>query len=265
MNNNKQINRVVTPIKLDLNGNKIEEEKVVVKENKTKKKLSINTIMIIFLGLIMVLLIVFLTMVVIPEFIKSSNPNNYYNDATTSNSARYLVQEAKLSSETYLESGSYKAGEYNIVVINNGVNNSLVINNKTVLNASNILSKVGLVHNLLAVATNDNNLFILNIYDNEGNIVKTIDSVTDKELNIESVIFQGEGIVLTASRLKDNKILYLGEELDPCNDSILTDKAITNKTIIVANYELKYKGNLEFDELRLLSKVSVGELKSNVC
>lgn len=260
-NNNKQINRVATPIKLDKSGNvideKVEEVVIVTKTpeiNSKKNKISLTTVLTVILFLILIVLIFILVRVVIPDYIKSTKVTTKYNDKKDIYKSNYLIKV-------------YHVGEYNYLLDTNEIINSnykiiyqngnLLINDKLAFTSSNISSEIGLIDNLIVLINNDKKELL--VYDKDAKLIHKIDKIKEDDLSITSIEYDYDKFIITTS--KKNKLT----NINVCKEDELYKNSISIKDSVEEKYILTYEGNNNFNEPKLNEKLSIQDYIDDIC
>ena len=266
----KQINRIATPIRVDENGQRIEEPKVdqpvenTVKIKKTevkKKKLKKETILEALIIVVVIGIILSSAYLLIPKTTKKDDTLE-----------EYFFENINLNESLYLEEGfDYQVGSFTLKTLNS----SVFVNNTIVGTHSKVSSNVALIDDLLlfVASSNEERSTVLYAIDTSGNKVLEMYHVGDiNGMVIESVVFNRISIVIVAKNVIGDSIILNNtiNNMNPvsiCNEDKLFENSIEINKPVIVHYSYTYKGKHEFSEGLNIYEVSLDKYKkdNNYC
>lgn len=279
----KQINRIATPIKVNQEGEKIEEvrtpEVQPKKQLKQKTTITFNTEAIVkTLIVIFVIGIIGLSAyLLIPESIKGNKIP--YNDITTITTYPsldfYSLTSTKVSDSPYImEDIEYQIGNFTL----RKSNNIIYINNLKVAEGENVSSTLGTVDDLLMFTASSgvrtNTLYIV---DKNTNIIKEYYHIGDIngmviENESDAVNYNSESILIKASNVINDTIVPNNtkgniKQVSLCDENALFESSIEINKPVVVYYSIMYKGNHEFSDPLSVYEETMEEYKNkhNYC
>lgn len=279
----KQINRIATPIRVDENGQRIEEPKVdqpvenTVKIKKTevkKKKLKKETILEALIIVVVIGIILSSAYLLIPN--TSTKSNLKYNDISTTKKddtlEEYFFESINLNERLYLEEGfDYQVGPFTLKTLNS----SVFVNNTIVGTHSKVSSNVALIDDLLlfVASSDEERSTVLYAIDTSGNKVLEMYHVGDiNGMVIESVVFNRISIVIVAKNVIGDSIIPNNtiNNMNPvsiCSEDKLFENSIEINKPVIVHYSYTYKGKHEFSEGLNIYEVSLDKYKkdNNYC
>lgn len=300
-NNNKQINRIATPIKLDKNGERIEsndnpviltteDKKEIIKTRKIKEKNKkieehdpTTAVFVVVLLIILAILAAFICLYIVPRYIDSKNLNLQYNDKpnySTTTKKVYPLTKYTLVDSVYINTAStYKVGNYDIEMEYNGSNFNVIINGVLLTRSDYVLPNVAIVDNLLLIATQDKSIRSTHLYavDEAGVLINEWYQIGKNDGMLllpdsSSIIFNSVNFVLLGSRVNGNKIMLhstdtLDDGINLCGSDTLLNNGITEAFTAIATYNIEYIGNKQFSEPKLMFSTSISDYKTanNIC
>lgn len=286
MNNNnnhviKQINRVATPIKVDQNGNRIEEP--VTQPNNTfenVKMSDVNTVntqtkehdpsTMIF---ITVMLLIFACATAYICYILLVREDEYQTSKYGYNDTKVIsdrVGSVKVN-KVILNNGVNIIGEYensvnNFFNINKNSNNDITVNDKYICTNEILFSKFIVVGDNLVFGVKDiaERTTMIYIVDEEGNIVNKYYNLDDENgmvLGDTSNTFDvvSNEVVLYFSRVSGTKVF---NSIEYGSTEYLNICDVDNTFNASLNLELIYQGNNKFKENKT-DIITVGTYKGN--
>ena len=242
-NNYNQINRVVTPIKVNEVGN-IVSNKSDIEINVKKKKNSSNILFILLLSIILIIILYILTNYIIPSYNESVNNEVHYNDNNNvvDNINYEEIKSFTLNDGNIINSdGVLNVNNDFLINISNGI---LYINNNEISKISALYPNVGIVKdNLIFGIKKDNDLSItlLGINKNGDKVLEfnniegyyLMDDITAIQFNLYSVN------ILTTNVFKDS--LYLNNNYyNICNE--LPDR-VDDSFVVLRRLSITYSDN----------------------
>ena len=274
----KQINRIATPIKIDEQGNKIEETKEVVQVAKesarNKKEINPN---LVFKILIVILLIGIIFSFLYLLKLDNNNSNLKYNDITTTKAIEELsgFSGLNLSESEYLANGKeYKVGNLFTISINNS---NILINGKSVVTGENVLSNIGLVDDLILFTTENGNIRSKTLYafDKDGKKYLELYHIENGMVissEKDSIKYSPTGVIIKASNVINDNI-YLDNNINQknpisiCNDELLLNYSVLPNTNVISYYTFDYLEDHKFSEINSYYNVTLNDyrLNNNYC
>lgn len=279
----KQINRIATPIKLDENGNAIENLDEKKKNIKKKKKDSTNvTFIIVVLLIILAIICAILFYLIIPLVNQESN-TFHYNDSTTefTTSTFYNISDTYINDLGYVNTeGTYNINEdFIISLVNSNGGFNILVNDSYVATADYLLSKVGFVDDLIIIITQDSNARTTRLIaiTKDGEEVYELYNISDVQglvLNSDnsSIIFNSASIVINTTRVLSSSLI-LDETfgsvsgINICSEEELSNNSLSGNSVALANYSIEYLGNHEFSKPKSIYNITIDDYinTNNLC
>lgn len=299
----KQINRVVAPIQVDSNGNKIEAQEVVqpkivntsirevVNPNGTpslppekpkKEHDQTNTVFAVVLLIILACVCGFVFYIILPRNEEKENRLRYNDGTTTKYVASEDVTNYSFKSTRINEGAKVTTtntfvidNDFQIATVANGSTMSVSINGKQVATVKAIIPTIGRVDDLIIMLFNDGNARQNRVvaYDKNGNSVLDIRNIEGVDGmiplgDVSSFIVNTNSFVVIASRAVGNNLVLsntYGElsGTSVCDSDNLTSTGISDEYMVVGTFAIEYKGNHEFSNPTNITSVNLGEYKSS--
>lgn len=297
----KQINRVVAPIQVDQNGQKIENQEVVQPkivntsirevvnpngaptlppEKPKKEHDQTNTVFAVVLLIILACVCGFICYIILPRNLEKENRLRY-NDGTTTkyadvdNKEDYSFKSIRINEGAKVTTtGVYVVdNDFRIETVGTGSTISVSVNGKQVATVKALIPTVGRVDDLLIMLFNDGNARQNRVvaYDKTGNNVldlRNIDGVDGMLLlgDISSLIINSNSLVILASRTVGNNLIMSNNygELagtSVCDADNLTRQGISDDYMVVGSFAIEYKGNHEFSSPKNITSVNLESYK----
>lgn len=286
-NRPKQINRVATPIRVDSNGNKIEEVKQV--ENIVKPVIeeeehdSTTAVFVVVLLIILACLVAFIFMYIVPRYLDAKGKRYEYNDATTTTSVyiNNIFEQYTLSNDVYISSNnSYNVGNIiNLSLSNNGEDFDILVNNKKITNADYLLPKVAIVDELIVFAVQNKEIRTTKLFiaDKDGKVVYELYNINNNDgmvllPDVSSIIFNNVSVVVMASRVNGNNLILdnkygIKDGINICSSEALLKHKIGDNFAAVATYSFEYLGDKKFSDPVIIHSTNINEYinSNNIC
>ena len=299
--NNKPINRIATPIKLDKNGERIDsvdnpviltaeekqekiKEKVIKEKNKKIEEHDPTTaIFIVILLIIFAILAAFICLYVVPRYLDSQNYHVEYNDkdkVIVSTKKVYPFTKYTLLDTVYVDTANtFDINDFKIELEYNGTNFNVIINGTMLIKADYVLPNVAIVDDLLLIATQNEALRTTRLFavDINGVVMQEWHQIGDTEGMVllpdsSSIVFNSVNIVLLGSRVTGKNLILdkkLGntEGLDLCNADVMGQYGIDDSFKVMGTYSIEYLGGHKFSDPKLLHSTSISDYKTvnNLC
>lgn len=299
----KQINRVVTPIQLDQNGNRIEVSPTGVSETvntsirqdgnpngisnlpleKTKKEHDpTNTVFVIILLIILACVCAFTFYVIVPRYLAKEN-RLQYNDGTTTKYATidisntYKFKSARINEGVkVITTGTFPVdNDFQIETIASESGLNLSINGHQVTTTKSIGPTIGRIDDLIIMLLNDGNARQNRVvaYDKLGNNIleiKNIEGVGGMLPlgDVSSLVINSNSFVILASRALGNTLILsntYGEVTGTsvCDKDALTNLGVTDEYMVVGVFAIQYKRHHEFSSPQNITHINLREYKTS--
>lgn len=298
----KQINRVVAPIQVDANGQKIEQPKeeqpkivntsireVVnpngspkVEEVKPKKEHDqTNTVFVVVLLIILACVCGFTCYIIIPRYIEKRDRLRY-NDATTTqyvdvDTETYSFKSVRINEGVKVTTtGSFTVdSNFQITTVANGSVLSLSVNGKQVTTTKSLVPTIGLVDDLIIMLLNDGNTRQnrVVIYDKSGTSVLEINNIEGVEGMLplgdsSSIVINTNSLVILASRMVGTTLVMnstYGEitGTNICEEDELSSINVGDDYMVLGSFAIEYLGNHEFSNPVNITSVNLRDYKSS--
>lgn len=298
----KQINRVVAPIQVDQNGQRIEtpvtQPKIVntsirevvnpnggpklPPEKPKKEHDQTNTVFVVVLLIILACVCGFVFYIIVPRYLEKENRLRY-NDGTTKkyadvdNNKNYAFKSIRINEGVKVTTtGTFAVdNDFQIATVANGSTMSVSINGKQVATVKAIIPTVGRVDDLLIMLFNDGNARQNRVvaYDKTGNNVLDLRNISGVEGmiplgDVSSLIINSNAFVILASRTVGNNLILsdtYGEltGTNICEVDNLSGQGISDEYMVVGSFAIDYKGNHEFGTPTNITSINLGEYKSS--
>lgn len=310
-NKPRQINRIATPIKVDNNTNatnqvnvgnpNVQNNQVAVnqgpqggkkvpvnkvkppKKVKPKKEDTHDPTVMIFVMIMLLLvavLVAFLGLYIIPEYLDNRNKERDYNDVTVTTTMPHdnVVHHYSLSNAVYINNAnSFVVGDKFIInLVNNGTNFDILVNNKKITSADYLLTNVGVVDDILLFMVQNKGVRTTKLYGVAANSLEVVLEIYNLGEDIGMVllpdnkgaVFNRATIVLLGSRI-NNSSLILDDSFGQvngfniCNADILNQNNIGDNYRVTATYSFEYLGDYKFSKLELINMTDLGTYRTN--
>lgn len=298
----KQINRVVAPIQVDANGNKVENPvnnqpkivntsiRQVVNPNGTpnlppekpkKEHDQTNTVFVVVLLIILACVCGFVFYIILPRQEEKENRLRY-NDGTTTKyvdteKTNYSFKSLRINEGAKVTTtGNYIVdNDFQIATVANGSMMSVSINGKQVATVKAIIPTIGRVDDLIIMLFNDGNARQnrVVVYDKTGNNILEIRNIEGVDGMIplgdaSSLIVNSNSFVILASRVVGNNLVLsntYGEisGTSVCDTENLSASGISDEYMVVGSFAIEYKGNHEFSTPTNITSINLGDYKSS--
>lgn len=295
----KQINRVVAPIQVDANGQKIETQnqapKIVntsvrevvnpngtptlPKEKPKKEHDQTNTVFIVVLLIILACVCGFTFYVLVPRYLEKENRLRY-NDATTTkyvanDDKTFTFKSARINEGVKVTTtGNFAIdNDFNISTVANGSILNISINGKQVTATKALIPTIGRIDDLIIMLLNDGNARQnrVVVYDKTGTSILEIRNIEGVEGMLllgdtSSLIVNTNSFVILASRAVGNNLVLdntygniTGTSV--CDNDALSGVGVSDEYMVLGTYSIEYKGNHEFGSPTNITSVNLGEYK----
>ncbi|MDE5630672.1 MAG: hypothetical protein K2I70_03640 [Bacilli bacterium] len=299
----KQINRVVAPIQVDANGNKVETQaavqpkivntsiREVVNPNGTpnlppekpkREHDQTNTVFAVVLLIILACVCGFIFYIIVPRQMETENRLRY-NDGTTTKYAdngdieNYNFKSIRINEGIKVTTtGNFVVdNDFQIATVANGNMMSVSINGKNVATVKAIIPTVGRVDDLILMLFNDGNARQNRVvaFDKTGNNVLDLRNIEGVDGMIplgdaSSFIVNSNSFVVLASRAVGNNLVLsntYGEitGISVCDTENLSASGISDEYMVVGSFSIGYKGNHEFSTPTNITSIKLGDYKSS--
>lgn len=298
----KQINRVVAPIQVDQNGNRVENQQSVTPkivntsirevvnpngstlplEKQKKEHDPINTVFVLAILIILACVCAIIFYIIVPRYLANENRLRY-NDATTTkrdymnNINMYTFKSASINggakvttTGTFAIDSAFQIGTFKT---ENDL--AILINGKQVTTTKSLVPTIGRIDDLIIMLLNDGNnrQNRVVIYDQNGNSVlemKNIEGVDGMLISgdVSSLIINSNSLVIVASRVSGNNLILNNtygdiEGTNVCDSVSLLDQGVSDEYMVIGTYSIEYEGNHKFSNPESITNVNLGEYKTS--
>ncbi|MCX4364252.1 MAG: hypothetical protein OSJ70_00570 [Bacilli bacterium] len=299
----KQINRVVAPIQVDANGNKVNTQDSVQPkivntsirevvnpngtpslppEKKKKEHDQTNTVFAVVLLIILACVCGFIFYIIVPRQMEKENRLRY-NDGTTKkyvaseDSTNYKFRSIRINEGIKVTTTNNFAidNDFQIATVANGSTMSVSLNGKQVATVKAIIPTIGRIDDLIIMMFNDGNARQNRViaFDKAGNNVLEIRNIEGVEGMIplgdaSSLIINANSIVILASRVVGNNLVLsdtYGEVtgVNVCDMDNLSKQGISDEYMVVGSFAIEYNGNHEFSKPTNITSIKLGDYKTS--
>ena len=287
LNKPKQINRVATPIKVDTNGNKIEETPQVVEVKKEEKVVeehdSTTAVFVVVLLIILAFLVAFIFLYIVPKYLDANDRKYEYNDATTTTSVfvNNSFEQYTLSDSVYInQAGVFNVGNIiNLSLENNGTNLDIVVAGKKIVSADYLLPKLAIVDDILVFVVQNKDVRTTKLFavDKDGEVVYELYNIRNNDgmvllPDVSSIIFNNVSVVVMTSRVEGINLILdntygVKTGINLCSSDALLKHKIGDNFAAIASYSFEYLGNKKFSNPTIIHSTSIIDYKNqkNLC
>lgn len=298
----KQINRVVAPIQVDANGQKVEPPKdqapkivntsirevvnpngapKVEPEKPKKEHDQTNTVFVVVLLIILACVCGFTFYIIVPRYLEKRDRLRY-NDATTTKYAdvdttTYNFKSVRINEGAKVTTtGNFPVdNNFQISTVANGSILAISINGKQVTSTKSLVPTIGLVDDLIIMLLNDGNnrQNRVAIYDKSGASVLEIRNIEGVEGMLplgdsSSLVVNSNSFVILASRAVGTTLVMnstYGEitGTNICDNDAISSQGVGDDYMVLGSFAIDYKGNHEFGKPTNITSVNLRDYKSS--
>lgn len=240
----KQINNVVKPT---IVGEEMKEKPIEIPIKKEEINEPQEHYFVIILLIILAIVVAIICYLVIPALARKEPLK--YNDATTTTAPNInnYISEVHFGTTSVIDfpSDIKINNHYQMSLKSNETFLDIYVNNKLITKAEELVTKGGIVDNLLMFMTQNKNsrsakLYVVNIL---GEIVYELQDVNDGLAllpNSSSIVFNNTSFVILTSRVYGTNLFANNAVLDICNEEELKNNNIGYNFPALANYHMEY-------------------------